>query len=224
MEQISVEKLRQWLPFWEKLTEGERSLVCKNLSVKHFRKGESVKDAATDCVGMLLLESGTLRAYMLSEEGREITLYRMREGNLCILSAACVMKAITFTVFLEAEKDTRVVLLHSGAFHKLFEENIYVRCFAFEQATERFSDVMFTMQQLLFMRMDQRLALFLWEESRKGNTNKVSMTHEQLARQLGSAREVVSRLLKHMAEEGVVTLYRGGVEISDREKLSALLP
>jgi len=160
---------------------------------------------------------------MLSEEGRDVTLYRLFAGDVCILSASCVLDAITFDVCIDAEEDAEVLVINASAFHQLADENIYVKCFGYQLATTRFSDVMWAMQQILFMGVDRRLAIFLWDEISKSGSNEVKMTHEQIARYMGSAREVVTRMLKYFASDGIVELSRGGVRVLDRKKLQNLL-
>lgn len=136
---------------------------------------------------------------------------------MCILSASCVLDAITFDVFIDAEEDTDVLLINSSVFHQMADKNIYMKCFGYQLATTRFSDVMWAMQQILFMGADKRLAIFLWDEISKNKTNEIKMTHEQIARYMGSAREVVSRMLKYFAAEGIVELSRGGVRVVDKK-------
>ena len=135
-----------------------------------------------------------------------------------------MLDAITFDVFIAAEEDTEVLLLNQAAFKKLTGENIYARCFGYELSTTRFSEVMWTLQQILFWGVDQRLALFLWQERQKLQQDTLQLTQEQIARDIGSAREVVSRMLKYFAREGIVQLSRGGIKILDAGKLQALLP
>ncbi|MEG1427877.1 MAG: helix-turn-helix domain-containing protein, partial [Oscillospiraceae bacterium] len=89
--------------------------------------------------------------------------------------------------------------------------------------TQRFSDVMWAMQQILFMRADRRLAIFLWDEISKNQTTEIRLTQDQIAKYMGTAREVVSRLLKYFANEGMVTVSRGGINVIDKKKLQTLL-
>ena len=158
----------------------------------------------------------------MSEDGREITLYRLFKGDVCILSASCVLEAITFDVYIDAEEDTEALLIDAAAFRDLARQNIYVQNFGYQITTSNFSDVMWAMQQILFMGADKRLAIFLIDESSKNETDTISMTHEQIARLMGSAREVVSRMLKYFETEGMVKLSRGSVTITDRKKLRKL--
>src|SRR5665647_774079 len=153
---------------------------------------------------------------MLSENGKEITLYRLFAGDMCVLSASCVLSTITFDVHVDAEEDTELLLIRATYFESLSERNPFVECWAYKLATERFSSVMWAMQQILFMSMDKRLAVFLWDELSKTNNTTLKITHEQAARYMGSAREVVTRMLKYFAEEGIVQLSRGGIKIIDK--------
>ena len=194
-------------PFWEQLTPEEQERLCRFTRPVHYAKGARVHSPLESCVGILLLRSGQLRSYLLSEDGRDVTLYRLFGGEVCILSASCVMDAVNIS---------------AGIFRQLMQENVYVRCHAYQMTAERFSDTMWTMQQILFMSADRRLAIFLTDELAKTGGEDVRMTHDQMARYMGSAREVVSRMLKYFAQEGWVRLYRGGVQVLDKQKLQAL--
>ncbi len=158
----------------------------------------------------------------MSDEGKDITLYRLHKGDMCMLSASCVIKAITFDVFIDAEEDSTCCVIGGPAFAAVSERNPEVRIFALETAVNRFSDVMWVMQQILFMSMDKRLAIFLYDESVRTGSDMIALTHGQIARYMGSAREVVSRMLKYFASEGIVEVSRGGVTILDREGLRRL--
>lgn len=212
----------KYFSFWDKLTKQERELLCSSTAPVHYLKGANIHRGDQDCAGILLIKKGQLRTYLLSEEGRDVTLYRLFQGDVCILSASCILEAITFDVFIDAEEDTEALLIHSAVFHQMAERNIYMKCFGYQLAALRFSDVMWSMQQILFMGADKRLAIFLWDEISKTGTDEIKMTHEQIARYMGSAREVVSRMLKYFASEGIVTLSRGGIRIIDKKKLQGL--
>lgn len=209
-------------PFWNQLTPDEQELLCRNTRPVKYRKGERVHSPVENCVGILLLRSGQLRAYLLSEDGRDITLYRLFQGEICILSASCVMDSVNFDLYIDAEEDTEAYCIGAGMFRRLMQQNVYVRCYAYQMTAERFSDTMWTMQQLLFMSADRRLAIFLTDELTKTGGNELRMTHDQIARYMGSAREVVSRLLKYFAGEGIVQLHRGGVTVVDKKRLQKI--
>lgn len=160
---------------------------------------------------------------MLSDEGKEITLFRIEKGEVCILSSSCVLNTISFDVHLCAETNCEIIHISAQAFQKIVSSNIYAECFTYKLATERFSLVMWTMEQVLFTSFDKRLAGFLLDESIATKSDVISHTHEEIAHYLGSAREVVSRMLKYFAKEGYVELKRGTVIIKDKQNLRNLL-
>nr|WP_307989617.1 Crp/Fnr family transcriptional regulator [uncultured Niameybacter sp.] len=211
--------LTQHLNFWDHITPDEQALLFQHTNSVQFTAGQSLHSGDRDCIGILLVKKGCLRTYMLSDKGKDITLYRLYPGDLCILSASCILQNITFDVHIDVEEDSEVLLIHTSIFAKLVKENIYVENFSNKVAVDRFSDVMWAMEQILFMSFDERLALFLLDESAKCGSNTIKLTHEQIAKYMGSAREVVSRMLKYFQQEELVSLSRGGVTIKDKTKL-----
>lgn len=214
--------LENALPFFPRLSPSERSLLLQSTTSVSYKKGASIHRADYKCLGLLLVKTGSLRVYIMSEDGREITLYRIYPGELCILSASCVLSSITFDVYIDAVDDSQVLQVSSSAISLLMHDNIYVEAFANRAAAERFSDVMWAMQQILFMSFDRRLAIFLLDESASLATDTLSLTHEQIAKLMGSAREVVTRMLKYFSQEGYVSLARGSVTILDKKALRKL--
>ena len=208
-------------PFWEKISDADREYICQNSHMLTYPKGRNIHNGE-ECSGVIFVRSGSLRLYMMSDEGKEITLYRLHRGDLCMLSASCVLDAITFDVFVDAEEDSRCCVVSGPAFAAVSQRNPDIRIFALETAVSRFSDVMWVMQQVLFMSMDKRLAIFLSDESARTGSDTIALTHGQIARYMGSAREVVSRMLKYFAGEGIVEISRGGVTILDRKRLREL--
>lgn len=211
----------EYFPFWAELTPADQTLLCQNSGTVHYKKGDHVHNGS-ECTGVIIVRSGALRLYILSEAGREVTLYRLFPGDICMLSASCVLQAITFDVFVDAEEESECCLIAGSVFAAVSERVPQMKIFALETAVSRFSDVMWVMQQILFMRLDQRLAVFLLDEIAKTGGDTVQLTHEQIARYMGSAREAVSRMLKYLASENMVTLSRGGIRVTDRKGLRAL--
>ncbi|MFL8712231.1 Crp/Fnr family transcriptional regulator [Clostridioides sp. GD02377] len=222
ISQNDIDILTHSLPFWDKLTDPQKELLIASADISHYKKGNPIHCGDSDCIGVLIIKTGTIRTYILSDEGREVTLFRLDNGDVCILSASCILKTITFDVYVNAETDCDIIQISSSVFSKLSTENIHVELFSYKLATERFSDVMWAMQQILFMSFDKRLASFLIDEIAKDNSTTIKMTHEQIAKYMGSAREVVSRMLKYFASEGIVSLSRGGIKILDKDKLRSL--
>ncbi len=212
---------REIFPFWGKISDTDRAYICQNSYIYTYPRGKNIHDGS-ECSGVILVRSGSLRLYMMSDEGKDITLYRLHKGDLCMLSASCVLSAVTFDVFVDAEEDSECCVVSGAAFAAVSERNPDIRIFALETAVSRFSDVMWVMQQILFMSMDRRLAIFLSDESARTGSDTIALTHGQIARYMGSAREVVSRMLKYFAGEGIVEVSRGGVTILDRKRLREL--
>lgn len=215
--------IKEHLTFWSKLSDVEKQLLENNIATIKYNKGENLHGAGKECLGLVLIKTGELRVYILSEEGRDVTLYRLTEGDSCVLSASCILNNITFDVLIDAEKDTEVLILNVGTFSKLSQENIYVENYVYKNTVDRFSDVMWAMEQILFTSFDRRLASFLYDEMIKIKSNKIKLTHEQIAKYVGSAREVVSRMLKSFESQGILKLSRGTIEIVDKDKLRKLI-
>ncbi len=210
------------LPFWNKINSNERDAIIRNISDIRYEKGTCLSGSDDSCAGVFLVRSGTLRVYMLSEEGKDLTLFRLNPGDVCILSASCVLKMIRFEVLIEAESDCRILVINAGFFSELAERNVWVENFSYKIAAERFSDVIEAIQRILFMSVDKRLANFLLEEMETRGSDAISVTHEQIARYIGSAREVVSRTLKSFYVLGAVELSRKGVKIIDKKLLRSM--
>ena len=214
--------LKQTLPFWQHLNQNEKNILINNASIIEYQSGQLIHHGKNDCVGILIIVSGKLRTYMISNEGKEITLFYLQPHNVCVLSAACILDSIDFEILVEAKTTCQIIQVSSAAFLQLSKQNIYVELFSYKLATERFSDVMWAMQQLLFMSFDQRLATYLIEASDRTNSLDIKITHEQIAQDLNSAREVVSRMLKHFAKEGYVHLSRGKIHLINKQALASL--
>ena len=213
---------KEMLPFWNEITEKERNFICEHSLATTYLKGTTVHDS-TECSGVFFVRSGCLRVYIMSEDGKEITLYRLHKGGMCMLSASCVLQAITFDVFVDAEENSECYIISGPAFATVSENNPNVKIFALETAVSRFSDGMWVMQQILFMGMDRRLAIFLLDEASKTGTDTIKLTHEQIAKYMGSAREVVTRMLKYFAGEGMISASRTeGIRLLDKKRLRNL--
>ena len=217
-----IELYERSFPFWTGMSEEDRETFLRSSHHVRFPKGTNIHDG-NECTGVILVKQGSLRLYLLSEEGKEITLYRLFPGEICMLSASCVLESITFDVFVDAEENSECVVVGGCAYEDLARRMPEAKIFALESALSRFSDVMWVMQQILFMSMDRRLAIFLLDEIAKNGGETVKLTHEQIAKYMGSAREVVSRMLKYFVSEGLVETSRsGGIRILDRRRLRGL--
>ena len=211
-----------YFPIWNKMTPAHQQRLTDAAEFLSVKAGNVVHNGSMDCLGLLLIRSGQLRVYTLSSEGREITLYRLFDHDICLFSASCVMPNIQFEVIIEAEKDCEFWVLPSCLFKDLMEESAVVANYANQLISSRFSEVMWLMEQIMWKSFDKRLASFLIEESILENSPSLKITHEKIANHMGTAREVVTRMLRYFQSEGMVKLTRGAVEIVDKTALERL--
>lgn len=214
--------LAEYLPCWNKLTDEEQSLLANSAFIKQVPAGAVIHDGGADCMGLLLVRAGQLRACIFSEEGKEITIYRLFERDLCLFSASCMMRSIQFDITVSAEKDSEVWVIPLEIFKGLMEKSVAVSNYINEIMGTRFTEVMWLIEQVMWKSFDKRLAAFLLEECNIENTETLKITHEQIAAHLGTAREVVTRMLKYFQTEEIVKITRGTVEIVNRRKLESL--
>ena len=212
----------QYFPIWDKLSSNQQERIRSVSDLKTFKSGTLLHDGSPDCLGMLLVRSGQLRAYLLSDEGREVTICRFFEMDICLFSASCVMPNMQFNIFIEAEKDTEVWIIPACLYQNLMDESIAISNYSHNLIANHFSELMWLMEQVMWKSFDKRLAAFLLEESAVENTDSLKITHEKIANHMGTAREVVTRMLRYFQSEGMVTLTRGTVDIADRKQLLEL--
>lgn len=208
-----------YFPSWESLDEKHRRELKKAAVFTQVPKGRILHNGKADCIGVLLIYEGQLRAYMTSHEGKEVSLFRLFKRDMCLLSASCMLADIQFEVTVEAEKDTAAWLIPAETYRRIMKESAVLANYTNSLMASRFSDVMWLMEQIIFKSMDERLAGFLLDESGLENTDNLQITHEQIARHLGSAREVITRLLQYFQNEGAVELKRGSIKIVNRDLL-----
>lgn len=211
--------LAAFFPVWNKLDEKEREILTSGSSVKTVKAGTIIHNGAEDCVGLLLIKKGIIRTYILNENGREITLYRLFERDMCLFSASCMMNSIQFEVNVEAETEVEMVVIKSPVYESLMQKSLVVANYTSQLMAARFSEVMWLIEQIMFKSFDVRLAEFLCSEINIEQSNTISITHEKIARHMGTAREVVTRMLKYFQSEKMVRLFRGGIEIIDEDRL-----
>ena len=211
-----------YFPIWNKMTPEHKQRLTDSAEFLKVKAGTVVHNGSMDCLGLLLIQSGQLRVYTLSSEGREITLYRLFDHDICLFSASCVMPNIQFEVIIEAEKDAEMWVLPSCLFKDLMEESAVVANYANQLISSRFSEVMWLMEQIMWKSFDKRLASFLLEESVLEASTSLKITHEKIANHMGTAREVVTRMLRYFQSEGMVKLTRGTVEIVNEDALEDL--
>ena len=214
--------LDHYFPIWDKLTPEHQQRILDVADYKKVKSGTLLHDGSPDCLGLLLVRSGQLRAYLLSDEGREVTICRFFEMDICLFSASCVMPNMQFDILVEAEKDSEIWVIPACLYQNLMDQSIALSNYSHDLITSHFSDVMWLMEQIMWKSFDKRLAAFLLEESQLENSPSLRITHEKVANHMGTAREVVTRMLRYFQSEGVVRLTRGSIDIVDAKKLRSM--
>lgn len=215
-------ELSEFFPVWDRLTPEQRRRLESAATRRRLRAGDMVHGAGTDCVGLLAVCSGRLRAYMLSEAGREITLYRLFERDICLFSASCMVKSLQFDMNIEAERDTELMVIAPDVYRGVMEESAALSNYTNELMASRFSEVMWLVEQILWHSFDRRLAAFLLEESALEGGDELNITHERIAAHLGTAREVVTRMLRYFQLEKLVSVSRGTIKIENARGLETV--
>lgn len=211
--------LSDFLPVWDSLTASQQNRLTAQMISRRVKNGTVLHNGSMDCSGLLLLQAGQLRAYILSDEGREVTVYRLFEGDICLFSASCIMRSIQFEITIEAEKETEFLVIPPEVYKEVMEESAPLSNLTTEVMASRFSEVMWLLENILWKSFDKRLAEFLLEEAVIEGTNQLKITHEAIGNHMGNPREVVTRMLRYFQNEGLVKLTRGTVSLLDIEKL-----
>ena len=213
---------QDYFPVWNRLTAAQQNRLLTGLTSRKVKKETILHNGSADCTGLLLIKTGQLRAYILSDEGREITIYRLFDRDMCLFSASCILNSIQFEITITAEKDTEFWLIPSELYKNLLTESAPLANYTNELMAARFSDVMWLIEQILWKSLDKRLAAFLLEEAAIEDSNELKITHEIIANHLGSHREVITRMLRYFQSEGIVKLSRGKITLLNPERLEEL--
>ena len=217
LNEFQFSRLAQSLPL---LQNADAALVREfqqAATFAHIPAGQDVFLEGDRVEGIALLISGVVRVYKIGGTGREITLYRFGLGQSCILSANAILNQITFPAIATVEQDAEAVIIPSATFRDWVRRYDLWREFVFDLLSQRLSSLMTIVDEVAFQRMDARLASFLRTRSRVQNPMRI--THQEIASELGTSREVISRLLEDLSARGLVRSARGEIEVLDEAGL-----
>ena len=214
--------LKDYFPIWDRLSAAEQTKLVNALQKRSVKKGTLLHNGSDTCEGLFLIVSGQLRAFLSSEEGREITVYRLFEHDICLFSASCMMQSLQFEITIEAEKDSELLIIPACVYRELMDTSLPVANYTNELIANHFSEVMWLIEQIMWKSLDKRVASFLLEETSIEGTNELKITHETIANHLGSHREVITRMLRYFQGEDLVKLSRGKITILDPKRLETL--
>ena len=220
MEKNLIEEIYKEYEFWKKLDNESKEKIISETIVEKYNKGQIIYNPTQKCKGMIKIIKGELRVYMISEDGKEMNLYKLFEGDVCTLSASCIMEEIMFDTFMKAEEETEIIVTNIIALKEIMEKNIYLENYMYKQTVIKFSEFVWNLQDIMFTKLEKRLALFLLKQE---INSEIYITHEQIANQLGSAREVISRILKKFEKNDILELSRGKIIIKNNKELKNIL-
>ena len=216
------ELLRNAFPFWESLTEQQKTELCRNTLKSHCEKKTQLHFGGGECAGVQIFGSGRVRVFITSPGGGDITLFRLIGGDVSILSAACMLNGMDIELDMEMETDCTIYTIPKKVYRRLYDESAVVKDYTMEMISEKFSDIMWLLNQFLFSNVASRIAGALLEHRALEGGDELSLTHETIAKDAGTAREVVTRILKQFQSDGLVKLGRGKVIIVDPERLGKI--
>ena len=193
-------------------------VITEHTNTVSLEKGKTICFEGDSCTHLALVTAGTARVYKLAESGREITLYRIEAGECCILTASCMLSGRVFPASATVEDELQAVLIPQTQVQAWVSEYETWRHFLWSLLAERLGDVISLIEEVAFRRMDERLADYL-EDQVRDRSPLLQATHQQIAADLGTSREVVSRMLKDFQLRGILELSRGRIEIHDLDRL-----
>lgn len=210
-------------PFWNDLTAVQQNQIMLGWRTEVFQKKTQIFETSDDCKGLMIVQTGCLRIYMLSEQGKEVSLFRLFPGDICVLSAACIVEELDFDIIIEAAEYTEVATIPTRDVEQIMSENMLFRLFLYKKIAERFSTVMSTIQHVFLKKIDQRIAQYLLNEMSLTNSTTIRATHDHIAKEIFSAREVVSKTLRRISEDGIIDVKYENIKILDVDKLQSLI-
>ena len=211
------------LPFWNHLNNVEKDMLCNNAYIRSFDRDSYILNSmAGEDIGLMMLVEGRIRAFLLSPDGREITLFSLHDQSICIFSALSLFNQISFQVFLTSDCRSRVLVVNMSIMEQLMRNNLYFRCFAYELIAERFNLVMDSVQWILFHGLEKRLAVFLLAEHDRHGKTQIHLTHDYIARYIGTSRERVTKTLKKLNDKKLIQKSKGCIELTNIDGLRAL--
>lgn len=218
-----MKELFDKIPFWKDLDEYDRQLFLKNAEFRIIPKGTMLAEAGSPCLYFPFVLSGEIRVYRMNEAGKEITLYRIHGGDSCVLTISCLMTGSTFPAYAMTEKTSELFLVPGEIFREWVENIPQWRLYTFRMIEKIIVNMMENVEQIAFQRLEKRLMEFLLERSHKDKDGMIYKTHQEIANELGTAREVISRALKTLERKQMIRVFRGRIQIIDSERLKDIV-
>ncbi len=216
MDESVKQTIKQLFPFMNQLGATTFEHLTENFTIANYPAQANLMKESDHCSYAVFVLDGCVRVFKPSPDGKEITLYRIYKGEACLLTLASIMGQTIYPAIAEVDQPVTLLLIPSNYFRQLFNTLDSLQKFVFELFSKRLTDVLLVIEEVAFESMDKRLANFLHQ--RKQN-ECVELTHEEIALELGTAREVISRLLKDLEKQNIITLQRKKIIILNAKSL-----
>ena len=210
------------LPFFKDLSEEEKSMIYNSSHIEEYKCGELIYSKYKSCSGIVIVVNGQLRSFMSSLSGKEITLFRLFQNDLCILSSSCFYQNLSYDINLQAEENSSLLIIDGNFFKEASDKNLSIQKFMLEITQSKLSEIMWVLEQVVFFNLEYRVADYLINQYYLKNSLQINITHEAIANDLGSSREVISRMLKRFEKDNLISMGRGYIKIIDIQKLKLL--
>ncbi len=215
-----IANLQQKFEFLQHCDKKNRQEFIKQATHVQLRKNDHVCQKGNDCTHLALLLKGSVRVYILAETGREITLYRIHAGQSCILTASCIQSDVAFPAFAICDHAIEAVLIPSAYLQKYLDESAVWRRYIFGLVSQRMTSVISLVEEVAFRKLDQRIACLLLQYQQKNHSSTIQVTHQKIALELGTSREVVSRILLDFQQDTMIKLIRGSITLLNYKKIN----
>ena len=219
---MNKEEILSEIAFWEFLNENEKNDIIQHSDIKEYKKGSLIYNNLNECLGMTKVITGKIRVYIMSNEGREINLFEVKDKECCVMSASCIINKNNFKTNIIAEQDSTIIVISNRILKSILENNIYVRCYIYEIMNNRMSEILILMQNMLFNDLSKRLSEYLIKIYEKNNNSEITITQEEISKNIGASREGVSRMLKKLEKENLISILRKKLILKDINKLKKI--
>lgn len=220
---MSIESLlEEYFQIFHKLNANEKKVIIDASRLVEYDEHQIISHGRHDCLGIFVIINGDIRAYMNHNSGKEITLYHLYDHDTALFTASCMMIDINFDIYMEAESKVKAILIPKNVYQELSKHSTTLSEYNNSLLSSRFSDIMWILEQVVFHTLDKRLAYYLLEQINSTGSNHLVLTHEKIANDLGTAREVISRMLKYFHQEKILSIKRNLIIIEDENKLEEI--
>ena len=209
------------LPFYNFLSEKDKLDIVKHSNLESFKAGQTIVSKDDFCTGFVLVIDGQLRSYMSSNSGKEITLFRLFNLDTCILSSSCSFPNLICDINLVSEKPSNLLIINGEYFKDLSSRNLQVLDVFLKVTQSKLSDILLVLDSVVFFSLESRLANYLIDKYYSNDSLHIYITHDIIARDLGSAREVISKVLKKFENNNWIKISRGHIQIINLEMLKS---